>query len=327
MMRAVLRLRPRALSAGLVAAFALGTTSACAAGGTAPEGAPSAIEIGGADSLAARWARALDSPDRPGEDVTWIGWSVEHPGVGVVMSNTGPADLRGSPSGSIADRVGVPRALARERVAFLFALRPDTNGPEGIVATRMRTLDAPVDLGEAAVVWLGEAEDAESVALLESVFSRVRSTEVRTELGPMVAVHRDPDVSLPALRRILTGDWPEEVRAEAVAWVGWRLPDERAARLVEGVVRDDRSLLVLDEALTTIDEAGGSSAMLTALLERLVADPDPRARAMIAEALGAVRDPRAVAALRTAASEDPVPLVRREARDALEEAAEWRGDR
>jgi len=326
-MRAALRLGRRATSCGLAAAFALGVPSACAAGGTAPEGAPSAIEIVAPDSLAARWASALDSPDRPVESLTWIGWSVEHPRVGVVMSNTGPADLRRAPTGSIADRIGVPPALARERVGFLFALRPGTNGPEGIVATRIRMLDAPVDLGDAPVVWLGEAQDGESVALLESVFPRIRSREVRTEFGPMVAVHRDPEVSLPALRRILTGAWPEEVRAEAVAWIGWLLPDERAARLVEGVLRDDPSLLVLDEALTTIDEAGGSSAAVTALLDRLVADPDPRARAMIAEALGAVRDPRAVAALRTAASADPSPSVRAEARDALGEAAERRGDR
>ena len=135
------------------------------------------------------------------------------------------------------------------------------------------------------------------------------------------------DVSLPALRRILTGAWPEEVRAEAVAWIGWLLPDDRAAGLVARALGDDPSLLVLDEALTMIEETGGSPATLTALLDRHDADPDPRARAMIAEALAAVRDPRAEAALRSAASDDPSPFVRGEALDALEEVAETSGNR
>jgi HEAT repeat protein len=112
-----------------------------------------------------------------------------------------------------------------------------------------------------------------------------------------------------------------------MAWIGWLLPDERAARLVAEALRHDPSLLVLDEALTMIDEAGGSPALMTALLDRLASDPEPGARALIAEALGAVRDPRAEAALRAAASGDPSHLVRDEARDALEEAAELRGDR
>lgn len=99
-MRTALRFGRRATLSGLAAAFALGAPSACAAGGTAPEGAPSATEIVAPDSLAARWARALDSPDRPIEGLTWVGWSVEHPRVGIVMSNTGHADLRGAPSGS-----------------------------------------------------------------------------------------------------------------------------------------------------------------------------------------------------------------------------------
>ena len=317
---------PLTVPFALAAALALGIPSACAGGAAVPEGPP-AVEIVAPDSLAARWASALDSPARRGVGVTWIGWSVEHPRAGLVMSNTGPPDLRRGPTGSIADRIGVPRALARDRVGLLFALRPGTNGPEGIVGTRIRSLDAPVDLGDAPVVWLGEAEDAESVALLESVFPRIRSRQIQTELGPMVAVHRDPDVSLPALRRILMGAWPEEVRAEAMAWIGWLLPDERAARLVAEALRHDPSLLVLDEALTMIDEAGGSPALMTALLDRLASDPEPGARALIAEALGAVRDPRAEAALRAAASGDPSHLVRDEARDALEEAAELRGDR
>jgi hypothetical protein len=217
---------------GLAALLALPVASASAASGLPPEEAPPTVAIAVPDSLAARWTRALASLDPRGDGVTWIGWSVVHPGVGVVMSNTGAPDLRQSPGGSIAERVGLPRAGARDRVGFLFGLRSGATGPDGIVATRIRTLDAPVDLGDAPVVWLGEAGDAESVALLESVFSHVRPSDVVSEFGPMVAVHRDPDVSLPALRRILNGAWPEPVRAEAVAWIGWLLPDERAAGLV-----------------------------------------------------------------------------------------------
>jgi HEAT repeat protein len=207
---------------------------------------------------------------------------------------------------------------ARRRVAFLFAFPIGQGDEERIVATRLRSLWAPIDLGNAPLMWLGEAEDAESVALLERIFARVRSPDVRTEFGPMVAIHADTRVALPVLRRIVRGDLAEEVRAEAIAWIGYQLPDPEVTDVVAEVLEREPSHAILDEALGALVPA---EIIRRGLLDRLVDllrdHPDPQARALVAEALEPYDDPLAVAALEAAARHDPAAVVRLEAVDAL----------
>lgn len=274
------------------------------------------------DSLAERWAGAVEAlGDRPAGETTWIGWSIARSEQALIMSNTGPAALRGSDGESLAGLLG--EEAYGYRVAFLFAFPPGADAEEAIVGTRLRSLYAPVDVDGSSLVWLGRADDAESVALLESIFSRVRSVAVRTEFGPMIAVHEDADVAVPALRRIVTGDEPEEVRAEAVAWLGYQRSDPRAEELLLDVLRDEPSYLVLDEAFGSIElDHDMKPSVRDARITILTEHPDPETRALVAEALGEAGDPAIVAALEAAAAGDSSPGVRREALDSLEEARE-----
>lgn len=274
-----------------------------------------------AQPLADRWALTIAALSRePAFEITWVGWSIERSRESVVMSNTGPANLRGRDRGSLAELVG-PVPEVDRRVAFLFAFPPGASHPEEIVGTRLRSIYAPIDVGDGRVVWLGEADDAESVALLESIFPRIASREVRTEFGPMIALHDDPALVVPVLRRIVMGEDHEDVRAEAMAWIGYQLPDRAAILLVEEVFRGTPTYRVLDEALTALDLDDGLSSTIEAQLLRLLEHhPDPEARALVTEALGEAGGRRFLSALEKAARSDPSPQVRAEALDALEEA-------
>lgn len=270
--------------------------------------------------LAERWACALDAA-ASSEGVLWVGWGIERTDTTLIMSDTGTEVPGGRYGTSLSERLGVPPEPGSRRVGFLFALPPAADGEEEIVATRLRTLIAPLNLGDARLIWLGEADHDESVALLESIFSRVRSVEVRTEFGPMVAVHQDADATLPVLREILTGEHPDAVRAEALSWIGYRMEDRRVADLVVEVLRDRPSRLLLDEGLGALDLAGDPSVEIRDLLFELLAEhPDPIGRALVAESIEPLRDPRAVEALVAAASDDPSPGVRMEAVDALSDS-------
>ncbi|MDX1622835.1 MAG: HEAT repeat domain-containing protein [Gemmatimonadota bacterium] len=272
--------------------------------------------------LAERWARAVEAlAERTGSGTTWIGWSIDRSKQALVMSDTGPPFLEGPEGRSLAEMLG--EKPEGTRVAFLFAFPPGANGEEAIAATRLRSLYAPVDVSRSSLVWLGRTGDAESVALLESIFSRIRSPEVRTELGPMIAVHEESGVAIPALRRVVAGDEPDAVRAEAVAWIDYQRDDPRARELLLEVLREKPSYRVLDEAIGSIDlERGVKASTIAALLALLAEHPDPEARALVAELLGETGDPGALAALEAAAATDPASRVRREALDALEDARE-----
>jgi hypothetical protein len=259
---------------------------------------------------------------KSGDGVVWVGWAVRRPDEAVIMSDAGAEVARGGRGRSLQERLGLDTDRAQRRVAFLFALPAGQGREERIVATRLRSLWAPVDLGGAPLVWLGDAEDTESVALLERIFARVQSPGVRTEFGPMVAIHSDTRVALPVLRRIVGGDLPEDVRTEAIAWIGYQLPDPGVAEVLAEVFVREASYAVLDEAVGALDPAEAiRSGLLDRLVDLLRDHPDPRARALLAETLEAYDHPRAVAALEAAARHDPAPGVRLEAVDALADAS------
>lgn len=286
------------------------------------EAPATAIQSG--PTLDARWARALEGvATRSGDGLVWVGWSVRRPEEAVIMSDAGVEVTPGRGGSPLRERAGLDMDSARRRVALLFAF-PTGQGDEGrIVATRLRSLWAPMKLGNAPLIWLGEAEDAESIALLERIFARVRSPDVGTEFGPMVAIHADTGVALPVLRRIVRGDLPEEVRAEAIAWIGYQVPDPEVTEVVAEVLGREPSYAILDEALGALVPA---EIIRRGLLDRLVDllrdHPDPQARALVAEALEAYDHPVAVSALEAAARHDPAAVVRLEAVDALADSGE-----
>lgn len=268
--------------------------------------------------LAERWACSVAELARtPSGATTWIGWAIERSEAGLIMSDTGPDEPGGRGGPSLAERLDQDPERGARLVAFLFAFPAGAAGETEIAGTRLRTMIAPVNLGDDRLVWLGEARDAESVALLASIFERVPRVAIRTEFGPMVAVHQSPD-AIPVLRGIVTGEEPEEVRAEALAWIGYQRDDPAARALVLEALRRDPSRLVLDEGLGALDLDGGSTPAVREVLFALLADhPDPGARALIAESLEHLQSVAAVEALVQSATTDSSPEVRMEAVDAL----------
>lgn len=296
--------------------FLLLTPAACALAGEPSEPSGAALDCPG--PLAERWACAVaELPRASADGATWIGWAIERSEAGLIMSDTGSDEPGGGDASSLAERLDEDPKRGARLVAFLFAFPAGAAGEAEIAGTRLRTTIAPVDIGDARLVWLGEARHAESVALLASIFARVRRADVRTEFGAMVALHQAPE-AIPVLRGIVTGEEPEEVRAEALAWIGYQRDDPAARSIVVEALRRDPSPLVLDEALGALDLDGGSTPEVRETLFTLLADhPDPRARALVAESLERLRSADVVEALVRSATADVSSEVRMEAVDAL----------
>lgn len=269
--------------------------------------------------LADRWAWALEEVDRldPGRGV-WIGWEIRRASASLVMSSTGGETAPGGGTKTTLGRL-LGELETRNRIGLVFGLPTGSRGPGGIVATRIRSFAAPIDLGGRTLVWLGPAAEPESVARLNEVFAAIPGTGPRSEWGPMLALHEDGSAAIPALRRLVfDAREPVGVRAEAAAWIGWQRDDPAAERLLRELLASGPPWEIVDEAIGALD---GSSPGDRAIAARLLFDhPEPGVRSEAAQWLGEASDGEdVVEALERAAFEDPSDGVRREALDSLEE--------
>jgi hypothetical protein len=59
------------------------------------------------------------------------------------------------------------------------------------------------------MIWLGKADDAQSLELLEQIYQKIESTEVKEDVLYSIASHEDSSKILPFLQRVLTGNSAE----------------------------------------------------------------------------------------------------------------------
>ena len=160
-----------------------------------------------------------------------------------------------------------------------------------------------VELGRFPLLWAGDAEDAESLAVLQQLYSGSDVAKVREALVEAFALHSEPDLVVPVLQSILTKDSSDRVRAEAAESLG-EFDDPRSVQILRKAIQEDRSRRVREEAVEAIGEMSAPEA--TAVLEELATTGDDRrVREEAIESLVEQAPPeRSVAAMEKIAFED-----------------------
>lgn len=287
--------------------------------------------------LEARWTWAEDAARSRCADGCWIGYSVERlmsrdSWIGNFDSgNAARRTLQEAIYGVAPDPSELPRrggsrsgSGSSEKVlkdiALLFRYGPDGGQTRDLHVTNM-TL--PARLENLPVLWLGPAEQPQSLAWLRQRFNSTASSGVKKDLVVAVAMHDATDLVVPFLGQILTGRDDDEVRAQAAFWIGQQ-DHPSGLPMLERAARQDRSEEVRKQAVFAVSQMELEAATdLLIDLARHAEDGDTRHEAVFW--LGQRASQKAVEGLDDLAHNDPDTEIQKKAVFALSQLSDGQG--
>jgi tetratricopeptide (TPR) repeat protein len=156
-----------------------------------------------------------------------------------------------------------PEEKTLKDVAILFQFDKKSS-PESIEKVKISNLTLYVDLNKLPLIWLGSAEHAQSIPLLERIYKTVRSTEIKEKLVTAVGIHEPVDLTMSFLEKVLNSNDPDDVRENAAFWMGQQ-NTEQALKILLKTAQTDRSNDVREKAVFGISQikiAGATDALI-----------------------------------------------------------------
>ena len=213
----------------------------------------------------------------------------------------------------IHDREGASRRVLKE-VALLFRF---ASGGQSLRDVRISNISLPAELDELPLVWLGPADQPESLELLKEQYARAPITEQKEELVGAVGMHDAVELVVPFLREVLASKENNEVREQAVFWLA-ETQDPDILPLLERTARGDTSEDVREQAVFGISRIETEAAdELLISLARNLDDRETREQAIFW--LGQKASKKAAANLEDIAENDPDVEIQKKAVFAISE--------
>jgi hypothetical protein len=221
----------------------------------------------------------------------------------------------------VNDRAGNVCKIPKE-VGILFHL-DGKKSREYFHDIKMSNLSLHVNLENEPVLWLGTADDSESVLFLQSKYTREESEDVQASIVSAVGIHQSSELVSSFLIRVVNGEDRTEVRKNAVFWLGQTNSDP-ALKLLLGIAETDRSEDVRGEAVFAIsemEENKGEDQLIS--LARTAKDPEVRKKAMFW--LGQKASEKSTAALENIVNDDKDTEIQKSAVFALTQLPDEEG--
>ena len=291
-----------------------------------------------AQPLAARWDWARSEARRLNRRIYWIGYKVARPewlehsvyidretdvtGQDITISGHLFGDFQGFVFRGVrlAPLVGGGDS---DDIALLFGFSTDAGGRPILTRVHVASFYLPTDFAGRTLFWLGSADDAQSVPLVEGLAAATARSELREDIVAAVGIHGTSAIVVPILLRWLNGRDPTDVRAQAAEWLGFH-PTPAAVAALSRAARSDANGDVRREAAEALGDNTLPAATDSAIaVARTAADPEARREAV--EGLGEKDSDRALAALVAIAQGDRDEDVQREAVETLGEMSSGRG--
>lgn len=169
-----------------------------------------------------------------------------------------------------------PRQWERKDVAILFLLSPEGQVQE----VEISNMELHVDLEDRPLYWLGPAEEAESLELVQVRLQATQGSGVREELVTTIGIHQSTDLVVPILTEVLHGEDEPDVREQAAFWLG-QTDEPEALRVLTTTARADRSGDVREQAVFSISEMELEAALDVLIdLARQAEDSGVRSKAI-----------------------------------------------
>ena len=288
--------------------------------------------------LAQRWEWAKNQARQLGRRTYWIGYQVSRPSwlehsvyVDRGSEVTGPGvKISGRMFGNFQGFLFRGVRLApltgtgdSDDIALLFGFSTDAGGRVALTHVHVASVYLPVDFRGRTLFWLGNAQDTQSIPVVEALFAATPQAQLREDIVAAVGIHGSSAVVVPILLRWLISREATDVRSQAAEWLGFH-PSAAAVAGLSGAARNDPAGDVRRQAAEALGdnplEAATDSAIAVA---RTATDPDARRAAV--EGLGQKTSDRALAALVTIAQSDRDEDVQRAAVETLGEMPNGRG--
>ena len=151
------------------------------------------------------------------------------------------------------DKNQAPSEKVLKVIAILFRCPPHVTDLTQSERVQISDLDCHVDLKGLPLLWLGAAEDAESVPFLDGLYGKVRKRKPRKDLIVAIGLHDTKDLTVPCLQRYVTEDKDQDLRAEAAFWLGQQDHPE-ALKTLRKVVTEDPSVQVRKKAVFALSQ-------------------------------------------------------------------------
>jgi len=288
--------------------------------------------------LAQRWDWARTQARQLNRRMYWVGYTIKRPawlehsvyvdrGMEVRGENiTISGRMFGDFQGFMFRGVRLPRLTGSndsDDIVILFGFNTDQSGKSALSHVHVASFYLPMDFRGRTLFWLGDAADAQSLPVVEALFTATPQPELREDVVAALGIHGSSDLVVPILLRLLTSREPADVRAQAAEWLGFH-PTPAAVVGLSAAARNDQAGDVRREAAEALGENPLPAATeSTIAVARTASDPDARREAV--EGLGQKDNDRALTALVAIAQSDRDEDVQREAVETLGEMANGRG--
>lgn len=208
-----------------------------------------------------------------------------------------------------------PEKKVWKDVAILF--RFGQGSSERPLAIRASNLYLPFDPQGLPIFWLGGAEDAQSLSILENIYARTNQETQKKRTLTIAGLHGTSDEAVAFLEKVLKSRDPDPLRARAAMELGDQ-DHERAVELLHRAAKDDRSFDVRKGAvygLEDIELPGAADALID--IAQNSKDKEVRKRAI--DCLADIASQKTVEALKGVVDRDEDTDIQKRAVYALED--------
>lgn len=138
-----------------------------------------------------------------------------------------------------------------KKVAILFRFQSPRIRKDEVQAIKVSNLNLQVDLDDLPLIWLGQAENAQSLNFLEDLYEAAPSSRECKRLVMAIGVHDDKLQRLAILEKILKEDENYKVRKPAAFWLG-QTDEPKALDILKRTIHSDPSDKVREHAVFAI---------------------------------------------------------------------------
>ncbi|HUU37429.1 MAG TPA: HEAT repeat domain-containing protein [Candidatus Desulfaltia sp.] len=149
------------------------------------------------------------------------------------------------------EKEGQPEKKVWKDVAILF--RNGNRAGDGGERVRLGNLDQAIDLEGLPLIWLGEAEDEESLSWLKEKYQKAETEKMKEPLLVAIGIHQSPSLVIPILASILESREPDALRKSAAFWLGQQ-NDGKAYDILMRTADKDPSREVRESAVFALSQ-------------------------------------------------------------------------